>query len=33
VPQVLTRMGLTPVDIRAIQTFVDRDIPAPLGAR
>ncbi len=32
-PQVLTRMGLTPVDIRAIQTFVDRDIPAPLGAR
>ena len=33
VGQVLTRMGLTPVDIRAIQTFVDRDIPAPLGAR
>lgn len=23
----------TLVDIRAIQTFVDRDIPAPLGAR
>jgi hypothetical protein len=33
VPQVLTRMGLTPVDIRAIQAFVDRDIPAPLGDR
>jgi hypothetical protein len=33
VPQVLTRMGLTPVDIRAIQTFVDRDIPAPLAPR
>jgi hypothetical protein len=33
VGQVLTRMGLTPVDIRAIQTFVDEDIPAPLGAR
>jgi hypothetical protein len=33
VPQVLTRMGLTPVDIRAIQAFVDRDIPGPLGAR
>ena len=25
--QVLTRMGLTPVDIRAIQAFVDRDVP------
>jgi hypothetical protein len=33
VPQVLTRMGLTPVDIRAIQAFVDRDIPAALEAR
>jgi hypothetical protein len=33
VGQVLTRMGLTPVDIRAIQAFVDRDIPAPLAAR
>ena len=33
VPQVLTRMGLPPVDIRAIQTFVDRDIPAPPGGR
>ena len=33
VPQVLTRMGLSPVDIRAIQTFVDRDIPAPLAPR
>jgi acyl-CoA reductase-like NAD-dependent aldehyde dehydrogenase len=31
--QVLTRMGLTPVDIREIQTFVDRDIPTPLPAR
>jgi hypothetical protein len=28
VGQVLTRMGLTPVDIKAIQTFVDRDVPA-----
>jgi len=27
VGQVLTRMGLTPVDIRAIQAFVDRDVP------
>lgn len=27
VGQVLTRMGLTPVDIKAIQAFVDRDIP------
>ena len=27
VPQTLTRMGLTPVDISAIQTFVDKDIP------
>jgi hypothetical protein len=26
-PQTLTRMGPTPVDIAAIQTFVDRDIP------
>ncbi len=25
-PQTLTRMGLTPVDIRAIQAFVDKDI-------
>jgi hypothetical protein len=33
VGQVLTRMGPTPVDIRAIQTFVDRDIPAPLAGR
>ncbi len=33
VPQVLTRMGLTPVDIRAIQTFVDRDVPTPTGGR
>lgn len=31
--QVLTRMGLTPVDIREIQTFVDGDIPRPLPAR
>jgi hypothetical protein len=30
VGQVLTRMGLTPVDIAAIQEFVDRDIPPPL---
>lgn len=30
VAQVLTRMGLTPVDVEAIQTFVDRDVPAPL---
>ena len=29
--QVLTRMGLTRVDIAAIQTFVDRDVPPPLG--
>ena len=28
--QVLTRMGLTRVDIAAIQTFVDRDVPPPL---
>jgi hypothetical protein len=27
VGQVLTRMGLSPVDIRAIQAFVDRDVP------
>jgi hypothetical protein len=27
VGQVLTRMGLTPVDITAIQAFVDRDVP------
>jgi hypothetical protein len=27
VAQVLTRMGVTPVDIAAIQAFVDRDIP------
>ena len=27
VGQVLTRMGLTPVDIKAIQAFVDRDVP------
>lgn len=33
VGQVLTRMGLTPVDVRAIQTFVDRDIPEALAAR
>ena len=31
--QVLTRMGLTPVDIKAIQTFVDRDVPAALAAQ
>jgi hypothetical protein len=31
--QVLTRMGLTPVDIAGIQTFVDRDIPSPAGDR
>lgn len=31
VGQVLTRMGLTPVDIRAIQSFVDRDVPAAPG--
>jgi hypothetical protein len=30
VGQVLTRMGLTPVDIAAIQEFVDRDVPSPL---
>jgi hypothetical protein len=28
--QVLTRMGLTRVDIAAIQTFVDGDVPPPL---
>lgn len=28
--QILTRMGLTPVDVAAIQSFVDRDVPAPL---
>jgi hypothetical protein len=33
VPQTLTRMGLTPVDIAAIQAFVDRDVPAALEAR
>ena len=33
VGQVLTRMGLTPVDIRAIQAFVDRDVPAPAEGR
>jgi hypothetical protein len=33
VGQVLTRMGLTPVDVRAIQTFVDQDIPALLASR
>jgi hypothetical protein len=33
VGQVLTRMGLTPVDIASIPTFVDRDIPAPLADR
>lgn len=33
VGQVLTRMGLTPVDIKAIQTFVDRDVPAPAPVR
>jgi hypothetical protein len=27
--QVLTRMGLRPIDIKAIQADVDRDIPAP----
>jgi hypothetical protein len=27
VPQTLTRMGLTPVDIAAIQAYVDRDVP------
>jgi hypothetical protein len=27
VGQVLTRMGLTPVDVKAIQAFVDRDVP------
>ena len=31
VSQVLTRMGLTPVDIRALQTFVDREIPEALA--
>jgi hypothetical protein len=33
VGQVLTRMGLTPVDIKAIQTFVDRDVPASASVR
>jgi hypothetical protein len=33
VGQVLTRMGLTPVDIQAIQAYVDRDIPPALDAR
>jgi hypothetical protein len=33
VGQVLTRMGLTPVDVQAIQAFVDRDVPAPLAVR
>jgi hypothetical protein len=33
VGQVLTRMGLTPVDVGAIQAFVDRDVPASLTAR
>jgi hypothetical protein len=28
VGQVLTRMGSTPVDVQAIQAFVDRDVPA-----
>jgi hypothetical protein len=27
VPQTLTRMGATPVDIAAIQAFVDKDVP------
>jgi hypothetical protein len=31
VGQVLTRMGLTPIDISAFQAFVDREIPAPLA--
>jgi hypothetical protein len=31
VGQVLTRMGLTPVDVAAVQASVDRDVPAPLG--
>jgi hypothetical protein len=29
-PQVFTRLGLTPVDMTAIQAAVDRDVPAPL---
>jgi len=32
VSQILTRMGLTPVDIQAIQAFVDRDVPPALRA-
>jgi hypothetical protein len=31
VGQVLTRMGLTPIDISAFQAFVDREVPAPLA--
>jgi hypothetical protein len=31
VGQVLTRMGPVPVDISAIQTYVDRDVPAPIA--
>jgi hypothetical protein len=30
--QVLTRMGLAPVDVAAIQSFVDRDVPPPAAA-
>jgi hypothetical protein len=33
VGQVLTRMGPAVVDVAAIQTFVDRDVPAPIPAR
>jgi hypothetical protein len=33
VGQVLTRMGLTPVDIAAIQRFVDMDVPPALDGR
>jgi hypothetical protein len=32
VGQVLDRLGTTRVDIKTIQAFVDKDIPAPISA-